>query len=165
PSTKNTSAQNNLTKICPSCKNITVPDKLFCIWCETYIPNIKVGKKAEFIRRMSATALDPFLILMLCSIIKVNVVCSIVVILYQVFFFWLLSKGMTPGKLILGENVVDKLSGDYPGYWRMVLREVISKFVSVLAFGLGYPWLWAVWDKNNQMWHDKIAGTVVVNTH
>ncbi len=70
---------------------------------------------------------------------------------------------MTPGKLILGENVVDKLSGNYPGYWRMFLREVISKFVSVLAFGLGYPWLWAVWDKNNQMWHDKIAGTVVVH--
>ncbi len=70
---------------------------------------------------------------------------------------------MTPGKLILGENVVDKLSGSYPGYWRMFLREVLVKFVSISAFGIGYPWLWAHWDKNNQMWHDKIAGTVVVH--
>jgi uncharacterized RDD family membrane protein YckC len=26
--------------------------------------------------------------------------------------------------------------------------------------GLGY--FWAIWDKDNQAWHDKIAGTVVV---
>ena len=46
----------------------------------------------------------------------------------------------------------------------MFLREVIGKPVSIVAFVFGYPWLWAIWDKNCQMWHDKIAGTVVVHT-
>lgn len=42
----------------------------------------------------------------------------------------------------------------------MLLREVIGKWVSGLVFGLGY--FWAIWDKDGQTWHDKIAGTVVV---
>ena len=67
-----------------------------------------------------------------------------------------------PSKFLLEENVVDKLNGIYPGYWRMFLRKVIGKLVSILPFGIGYPWLWAIWDKNNQMWHDKRG---VVQTH
>lgn len=42
----------------------------------------------------------------------------------------------------------------------MILREVIGKFVSGLVLGIGF--FWAIWDKDNQTWHDKIAGTVVV---
>jgi glutathionylspermidine synthase len=32
-----------------------------------------------------------------------------------------------------------------------------------LIFVFLRAWLWALWDKNCQMWHDKIAGTVVVD--
>jgi hypothetical protein len=38
---------------------------------------------------------------------------------------------------IPGEKVVDKLSGGYPGFWRMLLREVIGKSVSELSFVIG----------------------------
>ena len=72
----------------------------------------------------------------------------------------LLSKGMTPGKWLLGEKVVEKLTGNFPGFWRMILRETIGKFVSGIFLGLGY--FWAIWDKDNQAWHNKITGTVVV---
>ncbi len=76
-------------------------------------------------------------------------------------FLWLLSKGMTPCKWLLGEQVVEKLTGKYPGFGRMLLRETIGKFVSgIFHDGLGF--FWAIWDKDNQAWHDKIAGTVVV---
>lgn len=41
----------------------------------------------------------------------------------------------------------------------MVLRETIGKGVSgILIIGF----FWAIWDKDNQALHDKIAGTVVV---
>ena len=32
--------------------------------------------------------------------------------------------------------------------------------MTALPLGLGY--LWAIWDKQKQGWHDKMAGTVVV---
>lgn len=42
----------------------------------------------------------------------------------------------------------------------MLLRETLGKFVSSLFLGLGM--FWAIWDKDRQTWHDKIAGTVVI---
>ena len=41
-----------------------------------------------------------------------------------------------------------------------VLREIVGKFVSAIAFFLGF--LWIGWDGRKQGWHDKIAGTHVV---
>lgn len=157
---------------CPGCNKTIVPDKFFCTWCEAFIPNPSVGKKAGLFRRWFATAIDPIIALILYIFILVSIAAisknaSIVIaafviveIAYMVFFLWLLSKGMTPGKWLLGEKVVEKLSGNYPGFWRMILREFIGKFVSALVFGLGF--FWAIWDKDGQAWHDKIAGTVVV---
>lgn len=62
---------------------------------------------------------------------------------------------------MLGEQVVDRREGNFPGFWRMILRELIGKSVSSLFLGLGY--FWAIWDKDGQAWHDKISGTVVVH--
>ena len=73
-----------------------------------------------------------------------------------------LSKGLTPGKYLVGEPVVDHLTGGQPGLGTMLLREIVGKWVSGILFRLGY--LWAIRDKDGQAWHDKIAGTVVVRT-
>ena len=157
---------------CPNCSKEIVADKVFCNWCEAFIPNPAIGKKSGLFRRWAANVIDPIIATIIYFIlfpIFVNIfgqnaapmiAMIIVTIGYGAFFFWLLSKGMTLGKWMLGERVVEKLSGNYPGFWRMILRELIGKFVSSLVFGLGY--FWAIWDKDNQTWHDKIAGTVVV---
>lgn len=157
---------------CPSCRKEVVADRLFCNWCEVFIPNPNVGKKSGLFRRWFANAIDPsvaiilyFILFSIFATIFGNsggggVAIVIVTIGYGVFFCWLLSKGMTLGKWLLREKVVEKLTGNYPGFWRMVLRETIGKGVSGIFFGLGF--LWAIWDKDNQAWHDKIAGTVVV---
>ena len=159
---------------CPGCRKEIVADRLFCNWCEVFIPNTHVGKKSGLFRRWLATSIDPAIGIAIFLVLQgifggigsafgeggALAAIFIAVIPYGGFYFWLLSKGMTPGKWILREKVVEKLSGNYPGFWRMVLREVIGKFVSSLIFGLGF--LWAIWDKDHQAWHDKIAGTVVV---
>lgn len=159
---------------CPRCNKTIVPDRFFCTWCEAFVPNPQVGKKAGIFGRWFATAIDPTIGTILYFIIVgimggmagafgggTTVVAIIfATIIYGVFYIRLLSKGMTPGKWLLGEQVVEKLTGNYPGLWRMILREIIGKFVSGLVFGLGY--FWAIWDKDGQAWHDKIAGTVVV---
>jgi len=66
--------------------------------------------------------------------------------------------GRTPGKWVAGVVVVDS-DGRTPGP-AAIPREMIGKFVSFVSFGLGLIWL--VFDSNSQSWHDKIAGTYVV---
>lgn len=76
---------------------------------------------------------------------------------YSVYF---ISKdGATLGKKAMKIRVV-KTDGSGLTLWEAVLREVIGKFISSLLLGIGY--LWAIWDKNKQGLHDKIAGTYVV---
>lgn len=65
----------------------------------------------------------------------------------------------TPGKLLLGCRVVDARRGRPPGWGRALLRY-LGYFVSALPLGLGF--LWILWDRRKQGFHDKIAGTVVV---
>ena len=66
--------------------------------------------------------------------------------------------GRTPGKWVAGIVVVDS-EGQTPGP-AAIPREMIGKLVSYLAFGIGI--LWLIFDPKRQGWHDKIAGTYVV---
>jgi uncharacterized RDD family membrane protein YckC len=67
--------------------------------------------------------------------------------------------GATPGKLAVGLKVVDAETGQPPSTGRLVVR-VLSYFVSALPLYLGF--LWIAVDRRKQGWHDKIAGTVVI---
>lgn len=77
--------------------------------------------------------------------------------IYAVLFIW--KTGATPGKQMMGIKVV-RTDGHNLSLWQAFLREVIGKFISGLVFMLGY--LWVLWDKNRQAWHDHIAGSYVV---
>ena len=72
--------------------------------------------------------------------------------------FWLKFLG-TPGKLLLGCQVVDARSGG-PLRTGQALLRYLAYFVSALPLGLGF--LWIAFDKRKQGFHDKIAKTVVV---
>jgi uncharacterized RDD family membrane protein YckC len=67
--------------------------------------------------------------------------------------------GRTPGKWVAGIVVVDS-DGRTPGP-AAIPREMIGKLVSFLAVGIGF--LWLIPDEKHQGWHDKIAGTFVVD--
>ena len=67
--------------------------------------------------------------------------------------------GRTPGKWVAGIVVVDS-DGRTPGP-AAIPREMIGKLVSYLSFGIGI--LWLILDQKRQGWHDKIAGTYVVD--
>ena len=41
-----------------------------------------------------------------------------------------------------------------------VLVRVLVGYVSLFMAGLGF--LWCLWDPEQQTWHDKVAGTIVV---
>jgi len=73
--------------------------------------------------------------------------------------FWIKLFG-TPGKLLMGCQVVDADSGEPLRLKQAVLRY-LGYYVSAFTLGLGF--LWIAWDKRKQGFHDKIANTVVLN--
>jgi len=81
-----------------------------------------------------------------------------VIIILVTVFMWIKFLG-TPGKLILGCQVVDAKTKQAMTPGQAVLRY-FAYFVSLLPLGLGMFWI--AWDKRKQGFHDKIAGTVVI---
>lgn len=72
--------------------------------------------------------------------------------------FWAY-RSATPGKMILGLKIVDADTLGKVSNGRLALRY-LGYYLSTLALMLGF--LWVIWDKRKQGWHDKIARTVVI---
>ncbi|MBI4297447.1 MAG: RDD family protein [Chloroflexi bacterium] len=93
---------------------------------------------------------------------------SLLTVVYLGVLMYLWREGASPGKLLMGIRFVRApvlLGGqpgepEWPGLGTGLLREVIGKSVSTIFFFLGY--LWLLWDREHQTWHDKIAGTYVI---
>ncbi|WP_433971949.1 RDD family protein [Tunturiibacter lichenicola] len=160
---------------CTNCNTESGPT-LFCHVCDRYLPTPLTGLKAGLVRRVVAVIVDQVLALtiLILSIrwlisttgavsgpqLVIVLVSCFALVAYSIAFCSSLSQGATPGKWILGIRAIDKRNGEAPGLGRMLVREIIGKFVSGLFFGLGF--FWAIWDRDSQAWHDKLAGTVVV---
>ena len=67
-------------------------------------------------------------------------------------------NGQTIGKKIMGVKVVTTSGGSVDAT-KAFIRS-LSKILSALPLYLGF--FWALWDSENQTWHDKIAETYVV---
>ena len=78
---------------------------------------------------------------------------------YAVWALFLFPKGTTPGKNLLGMYVIRE-DGTPPGFFTMLVRETVGKWLSGLVIMLGY--LSIVTDQDNQGWHDKLLNTYVV---
>ena len=68
-------------------------------------------------------------------------------------------RGQTLGQMALGIRVVGLDNGGSIGYGRAFVSWLVS-IVSAAVILIGY--LWMLWDKEKQTWHDKFAGSVVV---
>ena len=68
-----------------------------------------------------------------------------------------LSEGQTFGKRAFDIEVVAR-DGAFISPWRAIGRYLAAN-LSAIPLGLGF-W-WAIWDREHQTWHDKIAGTWV----
>lgn len=74
----------------------------------------------------------------------------------------LAQRGQTWGRKLVGVRVVDATTGEAPGWGKAIGRTLFAYFVSANVCYLGY--LWMLWDSKRQTWHDKVAGTHVVET-
>ena len=168
---------------CSTCGREVEPDARFCDNCGAVIDPQAAGSPQYapgmpyfdqgvqgveymgFWIRLAALAIDTILLTIVNLILQfatgdggVGFVINLVVNLgYAVILTaW---RGQTVGKMIVGIQVVDS-QGNIPGIGAVLLREVVGKFLSAIAIGLGY--LWVAWDKEKRGWHDHIAGTYVV---
>ena len=80
-------------------------------------------------------------------------------VVYLVIFCRKLSRNQTWGMKATGITVVDSERGERISAARAFGWQLAHVFSGFFCY-LGY--LWMLWDKRNQTWHDKIAGTVVV---
>lgn len=84
----------------------------------------------------------------------------IILVIYLVIQCIFYTRSTSLGKAILRMQVVTKDSQQPAGFGKMLLRETVGKALSGIVFGLGY--LWILFNKDRQAWHDKIVNTVVI---
>jgi len=81
---------------------------------------------------------------------------SITAVWFIGFWAWWMA---TPGKQLFDCQIVDATTLRRPRFSRLVLRY-IGYIISLLPLGLGF--LWVLFDRRRQGWHDKMANTLVI---
>jgi len=136
-----------------------------------------IGRLASPVKRLGAYCLDllvPLVALFLILVVAGGVGAAagteegpgvglflgfLLFVAYIIWAFVLFARGTTPGKKLLGMRVV-KEDGSNAGFLTMLIREWIGKAISGLILSLGF--LWILFDRDNQGWHDKLMRTYVV---
>jgi uncharacterized RDD family membrane protein YckC len=113
--------------------------------------------RAGFWIRMAALLLDVLLVGILTSVLDHSHDLELVVLAAYGAVMWKL-RGATVGDIVFDLRIV-RLDGRQVD-WETSLIRAVSCFLSLAVAGLGF--IWIAFDPNNQAWHDKIAGTVVV---
>lgn len=75
-----------------------------------------------------------------------------------VILFWVY-KQATPGKMAVSAKIIDAKTGGAASTGQLIGRY-FAYFVSAIPLCLGF--IWVVFDRRKQGWHDKLAGTLVV---
>ena len=116
-----------------------------------------------FGRRFAALAIDALLVFVVIGPLALFGVggffVEALIPAIAVLLFWR-RFGATPGKMAVAAKIVDARTGAAPSTASLVKRYV-GYLVSMLPFFLGFAWI-AI-DRRKQGWHDKIAGTVVID--
>ncbi len=124
------------------------------------------GPRSGFWTRFGAWLVD-FLVLLVPSVAvtlilgntaAANAITTLIGLAYYVYFEGG-PTGQTIGKRTLGIRVIDLRAGGSIGYGRAVVRYIV-RFFSGIVLLIGY--LWMIWDREKQTWHDKAATSVVV---
>ena len=121
------------------------------------------GEAAGFWRRFAAAfiaALVVGLVEVILRLILHNAGIALSFVLSFGYYTYFHGRtGQTPGDAALGIRVVDIDNGEVIGYGRAFGRALVS-IVSGLVLVLGY--LWMIWDKRKQTWHDKAVSSIPV---
>ena len=107
-----------------------------------------------------AVDIDPDLIKMLHNLVPEfgEFIIKYILPAIAVILFWIF-KSATPGKMAINAQIVDAKTFGKPST-RQLIGRYFAYYVSTLPLMLGF--IWVAFDSRKQGWHDKIAGTVVI---
>src|SRR5436305_13039898 len=126
---------------------------------------VRGGARAGFWRRFAGSFVDGIVVGIASGILRAilgtGAGAGLGLVVSAVYFtaFIGAERGQTLGQMALGIRVVGLDTGGSIGYLRALIRWVVS-LISAAVILLGY--LWMLWDKEKQCWHDKAANDVVV---
>lgn len=114
--------------------------------------------RAGFWIRLAASAIDAVLVGIGIGLLP-HFIHNRFLTVYAIYcvVMWAL-KGTTVGGIVCGLKVV-RLD-DRPVDWVTAIVRALAGFLSLFVAGLGF--IWVSFDEHRQSWHDKIAGTVIV---
>lgn len=132
---------------------------------------------AGFVRRFAAVLIDCVLFFLFVTIPVsltlgsvsiatgnelnwMNVTIGYAIPFVLTMWFWQKYLG-TPGKMLIGIQIVDNETGRKPGMLKLVVRYV-AYLVSIGLFMLGF--IWIIFDKRKRGFHDYLSGTAVIKT-
>ena len=113
--------------------------------------------RAGFWVRMAALLLDVLLVGFVMSLLHPFGNTHLVVLAVYGAVMWKL-RGTTVGGIVFDLHVV-RVDGRAVD-WETAIVRALGCFLSLFVVFLGF--IWIAFDRDNQAWHDKIAGTVVV---
>jgi uncharacterized RDD family membrane protein YckC len=122
----------------------------------TDIPALSLPR-AGFWIRMGALLIDTILIAVVLSVVDSDHDLIVVALATYGALMWKL-RGTTVGGIVCNLQVV-RLDGR-PITWDTAVVRALGCFLSLAVVFLGF--IWIAFDPERQSWHDKIAGTVVV---
>jgi uncharacterized RDD family membrane protein YckC len=122
------------------------------------------GPRAGFWRRFGGAIIDGVILGVIGLILQLALkgAGSALSILAGLAYFTLFvgaRRGQTPGMSAVGIRVISFDGSGSIGYGRAFIRW-IGGYVSAIVIFIGF--LWMLWDKEKQCWHDKLAADVVV---
>ena len=106
---------------------------------------------------MAALLIDTLLVGFLMGVLHHAFHMELVVLAAYGAIMWKL-RGATIGGIVFDLHVV-RMDGREID-WQTAIVRALSCFLSLAVAGLGF--IWIVFDRDKQAWHDKIAGTTVV---
>jgi uncharacterized RDD family membrane protein YckC len=114
--------------------------------------------RAGFWIRIAASLID-VIIIGLVIMLTLPTMDTYFLLIFMIYcmVLWAL-KGTTIGGIICGLKVI-RLD-DRPVDWTVAIVRGLGGFLSLVVAGLGF--VWVAFDREQQSWHDKIAGTVIV---
>ncbi len=122
------------------------------------LPDVATLPRADFWVRLGAISIDIVLVAAAGGVSgMLGLLPFPLVFAGYVFGLWLW-RGTTVGGIVFNLRVV-RLDGRPVDAATSLVRTLVA-FLSVVVAGLGF--LWCLWDPERQTWHDKVAGTVVV---
>lgn len=141
------------------------------------VVNLPIVKYASFFRRMIATLIDGLILGIIGSVISTSLgrnafdvgeetnnlasIDKLLTLLITIAYFvgfWVKQNGQTIGKRAMHIRVIKE--NDEPIDPFTAIIRYFSTWLSAFVLCLGY--IWVIFDKKKQSWHDKIAKTYVI---